>query len=53
MNATHALIGVIWLPALVVGLICLYCGVRHFFGISARLFEYPEHIEEPYSEDVE
>ena len=54
MNAIHVLIGLSWLPALVVGLICLYFGVRYFFRISARLFEYPDaNGIDPYSEDVE
>ena len=54
MNAIHVLIGLAWLPAMVVGLICLYYAVRYFFRISARLFEYPDaNGVDPYSEDVE
>jgi len=52
MNATEALIGVMWLPALVLGVICIYCLARYLFGAS-RECEYPEYIENPYSEDVE
>ena len=52
MNATHALIGVMWLPALVVGVICVYFLVRCLFGASKEC-EYPDYLEDQFSEDVE
>ena len=52
MNSTEALIGVMWLPALVVGVICIYCLVRCLFGASKEC-EYPDYLENQFSEDVE
>ena len=52
MNATQALIGVMWLPALVVGVICIWCLARCLFGASKEC-EYPDYLENPYREDVE
>jgi len=52
MNATEALIGVCWLPALVIGVICIWCLVRCLFGASKEC-EYPDYLEDQFSENVE
>ena len=55
MNATQVLIGLTWLPALVIGLICLYCGIRFIWNASGECdCQYPD-IDgvDPYSEEVE
>ena len=48
MNATQALIGVMWLPALVVGVICIWC-----LAGASKECEYPDYLEDQFSEDVE